>query len=130
MMSSKNRRRNLIKQIIHSDSTFEPKHHKDGCIIWVGKCIHCNKKIAVDDSWDTSFTIEHIVPKAAGGTDDIKNLALSHGTCNHEKGIKHDRHVGKGKRADEVVEALKAKRLSRWRNDPPDVSSTVHQSSQ
>jgi 5-methylcytosine-specific restriction endonuclease McrA len=125
-MANKNKRRELVKQIVYSDSTFEPKVDKYGTTVWVGKCIHCNKKIAVvDDSW-LGWTIEHIIPKCAGGTDDIRNLALSHGTCNNKKGIDHDKHAGKGGRADDVISSLQAKRLSRWRDEPP-VTKIVRQ---
>ena len=32
-----------------------------------------------------SVTVDHIVPKAHGGTDRIENLQPAHGKCNNEK---------------------------------------------
>ena len=34
------------------------------------------------------FEIEHIVPKAAKGSDDLTNLGLAHRSCNRAKGSK------------------------------------------
>jgi 5-methylcytosine-specific restriction endonuclease McrA len=31
-------------------------------------------------------TIEHIIPKSKGGTDQLKNLAVSHQNCNYQRG--------------------------------------------
>lgn len=33
-----------------------------------------------------SFTIDHIIPLAKGGTDTIDNLAAAHRKCNRDKG--------------------------------------------
>lgn len=35
-------------------------------------------------------TLEHIVPMSLGGTDDMDNLALSHGGCNALRGNRQD----------------------------------------
>lgn len=109
-------RRRLILDIISSDSTFELYTFRDGAQVWVGKCIHCNARMTVNTNGETGFTIEHIVPRYANGTNNLKNLALACGGCNQEKGRRHDQHVGKGGRADEIVSSLQAKRLSRWRD--------------
>ena len=34
------------------------------------------------------FEIEHIIPKAAKGSDDLTNLGLAHRSCNRAKGSK------------------------------------------
>ena len=52
---------------------------------------------------------------AGGSPDDPHNLALACQGCNNRKGVEHDQHVGKGGRADQVIEALRAKRALRWR---------------
>jgi 5-methylcytosine-specific restriction endonuclease McrA len=31
-------------------------------------------------------SIDHIIPRAAGGSDDFTNLQLAHGPCNRRKG--------------------------------------------
>jgi 5-methylcytosine-specific restriction endonuclease McrA len=33
-------------------------------------------------------SIDHIIPRALGGTNDPKNLQLAHLSCNHRKHIK------------------------------------------
>ena len=64
----------------------------------------------------TNATIEHIVPLCDGGDPtDPRNLSLACASCNNEKGIRHDKHAGKGGRADEVIRALQEKRAHRWR---------------
>jgi len=87
--------------------------------VWIGKCIFCNKKLCVslDGFPDDNVTIEHILPKSRGGTDDIENLALACAGCNNEKGIRHDVNKANKQRALEVVEKLKAKRMKRWRKN-------------
>lgn len=39
-----------------------------------------------------SRSVDHVIPQAAGGTDDLKNLWLSHLICNMKKGA---RYVGR-----------------------------------
>ena len=45
------------------------------------KCVYCGKK-------DVPLEIEHIIPKARGGTNRINNLTLACEKCNREKGTK------------------------------------------
>jgi 5-methylcytosine-specific restriction endonuclease McrA len=33
-------------------------------------------------------TVDHLVPRAHGGSDDYWNLAAAHGTCNTERGAR------------------------------------------
>lgn len=109
------RRIDLVLEVVESDSTF---HLKDvsGTKMWVGNCLHCNRKLVVTLQGTTGATLEHIMPLSAGGSpDDLINLALACASCNNEKGIHHDPHVGKGGRADEVIKTLQEKRIARWR---------------
>jgi len=46
---------------------------------WGRECAYCGEK-------DTPLQIEHIDPKANGGSNRISNLTLSCNTCNQEKG--------------------------------------------
>jgi len=109
-------RHDVVLSIVYTDSTFVMHADKVLSPVWVGACIHCRRKIAVTESGATCATIEHVIPKCAGGSeDDPKNLALACAECNHEKGRRHDKHVGKGGRADDVITALQGTRLSRWR---------------
>lgn len=47
---------------------------------FAGHCAYCGKKIRYED-----MQIDHVVPKAHGGTDDISNLYPSCRRCNHYK---------------------------------------------
>ena len=116
-------RTEVVLSIVAHDNTFEqlveewrfgsPTVHQP---CWVGRCIHCNAKVFVTTSGTTDATIEHIAPLCDGGDPiDPHNLALACASCNNEKGIRHDKHAGKGGRADEVIRALQEKRASRWR---------------
>ena len=113
-------RRKLIMSIVDTDSTFKSMTGVNAG--WVGDCIHCGTRlfVSVEGATLVNVTVEHINPKCnAGDKTDPRNLALACASCNNEKGVRHDRHVGKNghksHRADEVIEALKEKRLARWR---------------
>ena len=109
-----NRRLQAIIEIVKTDNTFS-FNDKHQC--WVGRCIHCNSAVAVETNGETAATVEHIVPiTAEGQVADVRNLALACSRCNQSKGIVHDPYVGRGGRADEVIESLKAKRAARWRD--------------
>jgi 5-methylcytosine-specific restriction endonuclease McrA len=55
------------------------------------------------------------VPLGHGGTDELENLALACGACNHEKGVRHDRRRRDDPKLAEVVERLRRRRRERWR---------------
>ncbi len=118
-MASSGRRR-LLLEILETDTTFERRQLRGGQEAWVGKCLHCGTALTVALNGDapTAVTVEHILPKNQGGTDALENLALACARCNHEKGVRHDVRRKPTARALEVVEQLRAKRMSRWR-DPP-----------
>jgi 5-methylcytosine-specific restriction endonuclease McrA len=46
---------------------------------WQRTCVYCGSK-------DTSLQIEHLVPKARGGSDRVDNLTLACKPCNQRKG--------------------------------------------
>jgi 5-methylcytosine-specific restriction endonuclease McrA len=102
-----------------TDATFQ-RVTLDGQLAWVGKCLHCGKKLVVADDGRpiSQATLEHVWPETQGGTNDVANLAVACAGCNREKGARHD-HRG-GPRLAEVVAVLRARRLERWR-DPADV---------
>lgn len=135
LLKSESRRR-LVLAIVKSDSTFELYVDADGKTkYWVGKCIHCNRKMTVAYDGKTSFTIEHIVPRSAGGTSSVENCALACASCNSAKGIDHDvnydeaaatnNHRSSSLKSVEIITALQAKRLSRMRYDVPTEDSGV-----
>ena len=45
-----------------------------------GRCAYCGREITI-----TNFQVDHIKPKASGGTDNIDNLNPSCRLCNHYK---------------------------------------------
>ena len=110
-----------ILAIVATDRTFEP-HMLDGSRVWVGKCIHCGRKLTIGDDGTPSSnaTIEHIWPRTHGGENDIENLALACAGCNREKGVRHDRRHKGDERLGEIVDELRRRRIERWR-DPEEV---------
>jgi 5-methylcytosine-specific restriction endonuclease McrA len=117
-VSSSKRRR--ILDIVATDATFERTEHR-GREVWLGKCLHCNTYLAITLEGEpiSRATIEHIVPRVHGGTDDLGNLGLACARCNQGKGSRHDRHFHRDERVRELVARLLARRRERWR-DPDD----------
>jgi 5-methylcytosine-specific restriction endonuclease McrA len=44
-------------------------------------CFVCGKHVRKEDA-----TLEHILAKSKGGTDDMDNLSISHAMCNVKRG--------------------------------------------
>ena len=86
---------------------------------WLGKCLHCNRKITLTETGQSegSATLEHIVPRTHGGGDDLANLGVACGRCNHQKGRKVDVLHASDERLIRVVETLRQRKQARWR--PP-----------
>ena len=106
-------RNNKVLAIVSTDSTFERAEVR-GEKVWVGRCIHCNARVVVNDDGGTLATIEHIFPRTHGGTDDVDNLALACRRCNGAKSH-HDQRAKSDPKFLEIVEALRAKRKQRTR---------------
>lgn len=58
--------------------------------VWLrskGRCALCGKKIERQLQWPhpQSFSIDHVIPVAHGGTDDISNVQAAHLRCNIAK---------------------------------------------
>lgn len=106
----------MLLAAARTDATFE-QTRLDERPVWVGKCIHCNAKlvIAADGAPLGAATVEHIVPQTRGGDDDVHNLAVACARCNTEKGRRHDHK--RGRRYEEVVALLQARREQRWRSE-------------
>jgi 5-methylcytosine-specific restriction endonuclease McrA len=111
----------LLLEVARTDSTFEPMT-VDGRRAWKGRCLHCNRPLVLlDDGTPVSaITLEHIVPRTAGGTDDLGNLGLACPRCNHGKGVRHDKRALKNARSAEVIERLLERRRARWREPMTD----------
>lgn len=105
----------LVLSVIATDKTFKLFTYRNK-EMWQGKCIFCNTKITVGKDGTTDATIEHILSRHHGGTNDLNNLALACASCNHEKGIRHDNKKRLDSRAQEVVTKLLDKRKQRWRD--------------
>ena len=105
-----------ILSIVLTDRTFE-RVQSNGREVWLGKCLHCNTHLAValDGAPVTHVTIEHILPRTAGGTDDVANLALACARCNASKGIRVDPLPPSDPKFVAVVERLRERRRKRWR---------------
>jgi 5-methylcytosine-specific restriction endonuclease McrA len=110
-------RRHRVIGIVATDRTFEPVEIA-GRPGWAGKCIHCNRQllVAADGELLGHATIEHIVPRTHGGTDDVANLALACHACNGEKGIRHDHRRRDDPKLVAMIERLQQRRRERWRD--------------
>jgi len=105
----------LALAVVATDTTFS-KMIVRGEVTWVGRCIHCNSRIAITED-GRGATLEHIVPRCHGGDDDVENLALACARCNHLKGTRTDVRGEKDPARLQLEEGLRAKRRARWR--PP-----------
>jgi hypothetical protein len=107
-----------------TDATFQ-RTVVDGQAAWVGKCLHCGRKLVVRDDGRAmgQATLEHVWPQSQGGSDAVGNLAVACSGCNREKGTRHDHGKSRGKaasRLDDVARVLGERRRERWR-DPDSV---------
>ena len=110
------RKRHLLIRVAESDRTFERKEAR-GEVVLEGKCIHCQRKLSLylDGTPVNDATLEHIVPKNHGGTDDLDNLAIACARCNSEKGLRHDHKSQDDEKLNEVIATLQARRRDRLR---------------
>jgi 5-methylcytosine-specific restriction endonuclease McrA len=53
-----------------------------------GCCAFCHKKLQINES-----TIDHLYPKARGGSNDLENIVLSCEPCNQNKGCRTPREA-------------------------------------
>lgn len=106
-----------ILAIVATDATFVRAEYRGG-EAWIGKCLHCGAHLVVglDGEPISRATIEHILPRSHGGTDDLENLGLACARCNSQKGVRHDSKRRGDARLAEIVEALAARRKARWRD--------------
>lgn len=107
--------RSRVLDIVRSDSTFAREDVR-GVRAWVGRCIHCSSRIVVEESGATGATVEHIVPRNHGGTDELENLALACARCNQSKGTRLDVRKKNDPTLMAVIETLRVRRKERWRD--------------
>ena len=101
---------------------------------WTTRCLHCRTRLQVAANGEAlgGCSLEHVVPQAWFGLraaaaltaqvgddrDDPRNLAVACRRCNQDKGKGPDARGPQDARAHDVVAALLAKRLTRWRPLP------------
>lgn len=112
-----NAKQQTILRIVATDATFVRAAYRDG-EAWIGKCLHCGGHLVIglDGEPVSRATIEHILPRSHGGTDDLDNLGLACARCNSQKGIRHDSRRKGDARLAEIVAKLTARRRERWRD--------------
>jgi 5-methylcytosine-specific restriction endonuclease McrA len=117
-MAAKHRR--LALAIVSTDSSFV-KVDLRGRPGWQGKCIHCNSKVLVAQDGQAlgQATIEHIVPRNHGGTDELENVALACARCNQGKGSRLDWRSPDDPTLRRVIATLRERRQRRWREPDP-----------
>lgn len=106
----------LMRRIAETDATFTVQDD-----LWVGRCLICNGPVCFDARTGEGATIEHILPRSLGGTNDLKNLGIAHMRCNSEKGRHWDprrRHRAQPDRYVALVQRLLTERERRWREAP------------
>jgi 5-methylcytosine-specific restriction endonuclease McrA len=114
-------RSQLMARVAQSDSTFR---QVDG--EWIGKCLLCNAPLRFDAGTGGGATVEHIIPRMLGGTDELLNLGLAHARCNYEKGVQWDepkQRRGRQKEYESLITSLLTRRRARWRD--PGSAGTV-----
>jgi hypothetical protein len=100
-------------RVAETDATFTRQGD-----LWVGKCLICNGPLAFDARSGEGATLEHIRARSRGGTEDLTNLALVHGSCNWETGRRWDPRRRRTPRDyEELVSRMLARRQERWRGD-------------
>jgi 5-methylcytosine-specific restriction endonuclease McrA len=87
--------------------------------VLTGKCIHCGARhvIDLDGRPRTRASVEHIIPRHHGGTDDLANLAIACERCNYAKGTRLDARRRDDPTLQRVIATLQARRAERIR--PP-----------
>ncbi|MGB5812324.1 MAG: HNH endonuclease [Polyangiales bacterium] len=111
------RKQRLLRLVANSDNTFERRVSR-GEEVLQGKCIHCQRKLTLDLDGRAlgDATLEHIIPRHHGGTDDLENLAIACARCNSEKGLRHDHKSKDDPALRAVIETLEARRRARFRD--------------
>jgi 5-methylcytosine-specific restriction endonuclease McrA len=110
------RTRRLLRAAAESDATFERQDVR-GRGYLVGKCIHCQTRVSVplDPDETAHATLEHIVPRHHGGSDDAENLAVACPRCNQAKGKRLDGRRRDDPTLERVIALLQERRRARLR---------------
>lgn len=103
----------LMRRVAEPDSTFIPHGS-----LWAGRCPICGGLLCFDGRTGEGATIEHILPRSLGGTNESRNLGITHVRRNHEKGRHWDPRRRRHPRQDRytaLLQRLLAERERRWR---------------
>ncbi len=114
------RRARLLLWAAATDATFERATVR-GIDALCGRCIHCGRPLAID--WEgrsigPPATLEHLLPRSAGGDDRLENLAVACARCNHRKGAREDARRARRGTADRALAAALDRRRARFRSPP------------
>lgn len=112
--------RALLLWAAATDATFElMRQGPQQTRVLSGKCIHCGKRhqLELDGTPLTHATVEHIVPRAHGGTDALDNVAIACAGCNRKKGSRLDCRRWEDATLQRVISTLSERRAQRMR--PP-----------
>ncbi len=114
----------LLNRIAATDATFTQAGDT-----WTGKCLICNGWVSFQARTGFGANVEHITPRTLGGSNDLRNLGITHPRCNGEKGRHWDakHRTADPARYQEIVERLRAERRHRWREPatpPPAATET------
>lgn len=107
-----------LNRIAATDATF--RREADD---WIGKCLICGGPLRFSARTGEGATVEHILARSLGGSNDLRNLGIAHPRCNGEKGKRWDpkrRHRGRAREYRALVERLHAERDQRWRESEAD----------
>jgi 5-methylcytosine-specific restriction endonuclease McrA len=108
----------LITAVARTDSSFQLIDGE-----WIGRCLICNAPLRFDARSGGGVTVEHIVPRRSGGSNELLNLALAHARCNYEKGTRWDelkRRRGRQQEYEYLLTRLLTRRRARWRDPDAD----------
>ena len=107
--------RDLLLICAAQDRTFTFEGGRTGH--WVGKCIHCRRKLGLEADGEPhgGTTLEHIVPRTHGGTNERDNLAIACSRCNGQKGRHIDVLHRDHPRLNEMILRLREQREIRLR---------------
>ena len=107
------RHRDLLLMCAAQDRTFAYSDRSG----WLGKCIHCRRKVGLEADGRPfgGTTLEHIVPRTHGGTDELENLSIACSRCNGQKGRKVDVLAWGDPKLSEMIARLVERRQDRLR---------------
>ncbi|MCR9166445.1 MAG: HNH endonuclease [Nannocystaceae bacterium] len=111
--------RTRLLWVAATDSTFE-RMEQGGRAVLSGRCIHCRRRhvLSPDGEPLSPASLEHIMPRNHGGTNEAANLAIACKSCNAAKGRRLDCRRKGDPDLERVVEQLTARRADRWREPP------------